>query len=171
MTWREPSRWAAYLLGMMLLGFILHLSWLVFDNWRWASQMNLLAAQSLTTASVSELSKNTAAFTVSTPSSPTTVTGAFIKQVTLDQRRQGHVADADFAPMAAKLEQLKALFGSEILQQIEYDGYGINFEFKSGVVKNPAQVIKAARTLGYIVKPLGEQRYRLEPYAGLGAGS
>jgi len=170
-TWREPSRWAAYLLGMMLLGFILHLSWLVFDNWRWASQMNLLAAQSLTTASVSELSKNTAAFTVSTPSSPTTVTGAFIKQVTLDQRRQGHVADADFAPMAAKLEQLKALFGSEILQQIEYDGYGINFEFKSGVVKNPAQVIKAARTLGYIVKPLGEQRYRLEPYAGLGAGS
>lgn len=170
-TWREPTRWAAYLFGAVLLGFTLHLSWLVFDNWRWANQMNLLAAQSLTSASMSALTKNTSATDAPSALLPTTVTGAFIKQVTLEQRRQGLVTDADFAPMAAKLQQLKSIFGGQVLQQIEYDGYGIEFEFLPSSVQTPAQVTKAARTLGLIVKPLGKQRYRLEPYAGLGVGS
>jgi hypothetical protein len=62
------------------------------------------------------------------------------------------------------------------LQSIEYDGYGMNFEFKSGAVKQTsAQVLEHARALGLMVKSLGVNRYRLEPYAGLsdavGSGS
>ena len=98
---------------------------------------------------------------------------AFITQVTTDQRRQGLVSDADFAPMAAKLQQLKALFGPEALQKIDYDGYGIDFEFKPSALKLSNQqasdeVTQKARALGLMVKPLGPNRYRLEPYSGLG---
>ncbi len=99
---------------------------------------------------------------------------AFITQVTSDQRRQGLVSDADFAPMAAKLQQLKLAFGPEVLQKIDYDGYGIDFEFKPGALKSVNQqggdeVMQKARALGLMVKPLGPSRYRLEPYSGLGS--
>jgi hypothetical protein len=78
------------------------------------------------------------------------------------------VTDADFALMAAKLHQLKASFGADVLQSIEYDGYGMNFEFKLGAVKQTsAQVLEHARSLGLMVKSLGANRYRVEPYAGL----
>jgi len=98
------------------------------------------------------------------------VIAAFIIQVTNDQRRQGLVSDADFAPMAAKLQQLKVLFGPEALQKIDYDGYGIDFEFKPGSVnQTSAQLIQKARSLGLMVKALGPNRYRLESYAGVGS--
>jgi len=56
----------------------------------------------------------------------------------------------------------------------------MDFEFKPGSVKqltgqsveqNTDPVIQKARALGFMVKPLGGDRYRLEPYAGLGMGS
>jgi hypothetical protein len=44
----------------------------------------------------------------------------------------------------------------------------MNFEFKLGAVKQTsAQVLEHARSLGLMVKSLGANRYRLEPYAGL----
>jgi hypothetical protein len=160
--WRRPRQWLTIGMATMILGFGLHLTWLSIDNWRWTKRMELLAAQSLTSASVTDLTRSNPNPTASA------VLGAFIEQVTREQRRQGAVTDADFASMAAKLQQLKASFGADVLQSIDYDGYGMNFEFKPGAVKQTsAQVIEHARMLGLMVKSLGLNRYRLEPYAGL----
>lgn len=164
--WRQPMRWASTLLASIFLGYALHLGWLVFDNWRWGSQMELLAAQSLNPASIAKLSQDKANDGKQVTD---VVIDAFTKQVTQDQRRQGLVSDADFAPMVAKLQLLKANYGPEVLQKIDYDGYGIDFEFKPGSVhQTSAQLIQKARSLGLMVKVLSPNRYRLEPFAGVG---
>ena len=145
----------------------MQLGFLVFDNWRWGNQLEVLAAQSLNPASIAKLNQDKA---IDGKQSAGAVIDAFTKQVTQDQRRQGLVSDADFAPMAAKLQQLKAVYGAEVLQKIEYDGYGIDFEFKPGsMTQTSAQLVHKARTLGLMVKVLGPNRYRLEPYAGVGS--
>ena len=160
--WRRPWHWLTITIATLILGFGLHLTWLAIDDWRWSKRMELLAAQSLTSASVTELTRS------NPQPSASAVLGAFIQQVTREQRRQGAVTDADFASMAAKLQQLKASFGADVLQSIEYDGYGMNFEFKPGAVKQTsAQVLERASMLGLMVKSLGVNRYRLEPFAGL----
>ena len=167
LVWRQPVRWAKYFVISVVAGYGLHLAWLVLDNWRWTNQMEVLAAQSLTPASVAKLNGENGAGKLSSNA----VITAFIKQVTQDQRRQGLVSDADFGPMAAKLQQLKAAFGPEVLQSLDYDGYRIDFEFKPGSVPpGSAVVVQKARSLGLVVTPQGPNRYRLEPYAGLGGG-
>ena len=176
-VWRQPMQWAKYLVASVVVGYVLHLTWLVWDNWRWGNQIEVLAAQSLTPSSIAKLNQakelGVVAEAGSSNKSTNRVISAFITQVTTDQRRQGLVSDADFAPMAAKLQQLKALFGPEALQKIDYDGYGIDFEFKPSALKLSNQqasdeVTQKARALGLMVKPLGPNRYRLEPYSGLG---
>lgn len=156
----------------------MHLTWLVWDNWRWGNQIEVLAAQSLTPSSIAKLNQAKELGVVAeagfSNKSTNRVISAFITQVTTDQRRQGLVSDADFAPMAAKLQQLKLAFGPETLQKIDYDGYGIDFEFKPGALKLVNQqggdeVMQKARALGFMVKPLGQNRYRLESYSGLGS--
>jgi hypothetical protein len=176
-VWRQPMQWTKYLVASIAVGYVLHLTWLVWDNWRWGNQIEVLAAQSLTPSSIAKLNQakelGVIAETGSSNKSANRVISAFITQVTTDQRRQGLVSDADFAPMAAKLQQLKVAFGPEVLQKIDYDGYGIDFEFKPGTLKVSNQqgadvVTQKARALGLMVKPLGLNRYRLEPYSGLG---
>ena len=180
--WRQPAHWAKFLLVTTVFGYCLHLTWLVVDNWRWGNQMEVLAAQSLTPSSIAKLNQSKEQSQAqdkaigmggSAGSTGNAVINAFIKQVTQDQRRQGLVSDADFAPMAAKLQQLKTAFGPEVLQKLDYDGYGIDFEFKPGTFNLPkqqadAQVEQKARSLGLMVKAIGSNRYRLEPYSGLG---
>ncbi len=170
--WRQPAQWSKYLIVSIVIGYLGHMGWLVMDNWRWGNQLEVLAAQSLTPASIAKLNQEKTqdkALGIGESSSNAVIT-AFTKQVTQDQRRQGLVSDADFAPMAAKLQQLKSAFGSEVLQKIDYDGYGINFEFKPGSIKRTdVEVTQKARSLGLMVKTVGPNRYRLEPYAGLGS--
>ena len=169
--WRQPAQWAKYLIASIVAGYLLHLGWLVLDNWRWGNQIEVLAAQSLTSSSIARLNQDKSQDKAMgiTSSSGNAVITAFTKQVTQDQRRQGLVSDADFAPMAAKLQQLKAAFGPDVLQKIEYDGYAIDFEFKPGsVMQSSAEVMQKARSLGLMVKALGVNRYHLEPYSGLG---
>jgi hypothetical protein len=181
--WRQPAQWAKFLAASIVVGYVLHLTWLVVDNWRWGNQMEVLAAQSLTPSSITKLNQDkeqgkaqaneqtrAIGVTGSVTNAGNPVINAFTKQVTQDQRRQGLVSDADFAPMAAKLQQLKKAFGPEVLQKLDYDGYGIDFEFKSGSIKQTgAEVTQKARALGLMVKVLGPNRYRLEPFAGLGS--
>lgn len=171
--WRQPTQWAKYLVATIVIGYVLHLGWLVMDNWRWGNQLEVLAAQSLTPSSIAKLNQDSAAGTATqSKTSSNAVLTAFVKQVTQDQRSRGLVVDADFAPMAAKLQQLKLAFGPDVLQKLDYDGYGIDFEFKPASVKQTSeQVVQKARALGLMVKPLGPNRYRLEPYSGLGASS
>jgi hypothetical protein len=173
--WRQPAQWSKYLIVSIVVGYLLHLGWLVVDNWRWGNQIEVLAAQSLTPSSIAKLNQDKSqdkAVGISSSSGNSVIT-AFTKQVTQDQRRQGLVSDADFAPMAAKLQQLKTAFGPEVLQKLDYDGYAIDFEFKPGALKGSnqqpsAEVMQKARSLGLMVKALGTNRYRLEPYSGLG---
>jgi hypothetical protein len=174
--WRQPAQWAKFLVASIVAGYVLHLTWLVVDNWRWGNQMEVLAAQSLTPSSIAKLNQDKEQGKAQdkaigvTSSSGNPVINAFTKQVTQDQRRQGLVSDADFAPMAAKLQQLKTAFGPEVLQKLDYDGYGIDFEFKPGSIKQTSsEVTQKARALGLMVKVLGPNRYRLEPFAGLGS--
>lgn len=173
LIWRPAFLWATIAVSSMVLGLVLHLTWLAVDNWRWDKQMNLMAAQSLSSASAASLAQNIANADLvggsNSYTNPTTVLQAFIKQVTLQQRRQGVSTDADFAAMTAKLMQLTNLFGPDVLQRIDYDGFAIVFAFKSDKIpQNGAEVIQKAQSLGLVVKPLGANRYRLEPYAGLG---
>lgn len=161
-VWRRSRYWFGFALASMLLGFSVHLVWLVLDNWRWEKRMELIAAQSLSPASVSTLNKSHANPTYSD------VMNAFIRQATQEQRRQGVVSDVDFSVMAAKLQQLKVAFGAEPIQTIDYDGYGIDFQFKPNTVRQtPEQVVQQANLLGLAVRILGPDRYRLEPYSGL----
>jgi hypothetical protein len=136
---------------------------MMVSEWRWGKQMELLAVQSLSPASVAALNQAKVA------NNSNAILSAFTKQATLEQRRRGVVVDADFAAMAAKLQQLKAVYGPEVLQKIDYDGYAIVFEFKPGLaMTEPKEVLKRARSLGMAISSLGSNQYRLEPYSGLG---
>jgi hypothetical protein len=136
---------------------------MLVSEWRWGKQMELLAVQSLNPASVAALNQAKVA------NNSNGILSAFTKQVTLEQRRRGVVVDADFAAMTAKLQQLKAVYGPEVLQKIDYDGYAIVFEFKPGTaMAEPKEVLKRARSLGMAISSLGFNQYRLEPYSGLG---
>ena len=163
LVWRQPAHWLRYCVITVVLGFGVHLSWMVFDDWRWSKRMELLAVQNLNPATIAALNQSQA------NDGASAVLNAFSKQVTIEQRRHGMPVDADFGAMVAKLQQLKVAFGAEVLQNIDYDGYAITFEFKSGALTvAPSEVLKRARSLGMAVQPLAPNRYRLKPYAGLG---
>jgi hypothetical protein len=163
LVWRQPFNWLRYLVISLVMGYGVYVSWILVSDWRWGKQMELLAVQSLSPASVTALNQ------AKDLNSTAAVLNTFTKQVTVDQRRRGVVVDADFAAMAAKLQQLKAAYGPEVLQKIEYDGYAIVFELKSGIaMTSPKEVLKRARSLGMAITTLGSNQYRLEPYSGLG---
>jgi len=163
LVWRQSFNWLRYFAISLVLGYGVYISFMVVSNWRWGKQMELLAVQSLSPASVAALNQ------VKIANSSNAILSAFSKQVTVEQRRRGTVVDADFAAMAAKLQQLKAVYGPEVLQKLEYDGYSITFEFKPGLANIEAkEVLKRARSLGMALKSAGLNQYRLEPYSGLG---
>ncbi|MBU3563854.1 type II secretion system protein GspL [Polynucleobacter sp. Tro8-14-1] len=164
LVWRQPTHWLRYCAISLVLGFGVYLSWTVLDDWRWSKRLELLAVQNLSPAAIAALNQGK-----SSDSAPA-VLNAFVKQVTLEQRHHGIVVDADFGAMATKLQQFKVAFGAEALQKLDYDGYAITFEFKPGALTvPPSEVLQRARLLGMAVQFLAPNRYRLEPYAGLGS--
>ena len=163
LVWSQPAHWLRYCVITLVLGFGVHLSWTIFDDWRWSKRMELLTVQNLNPATIAALNQSKAS------NGASAVLNTFLKQVTIEQRRHGTPVDADFGAMVAKLQQLKVAFGAEVLQSIDYDGYAITFEFKPGeLTVAPGEVLKRARSLGMAVQPLAPNRYRLRPYAGLG---
>lgn len=163
LVWRQPFHWLRYFGISLVLAYGAYVSWMMVSEWRWGKQIELLAVQSLSPASVAALNQAKVA------NNSNAILSAFTKQVTSEQRRRGVVVDADFAAMTAKLQQLKAVYGPEVLQKIDYDGYAIVFEFKPGIAMiEPKEVLRRARSLGMALSFLGSNRYRLEPYSGLG---
>lgn len=165
LTWQPALRWLGLGIAAIALGVIAQLAWLSVSNWRWDQQMDLLAMQSLTPASVAKLSSS---------ANQQEVLPVFLDQALSAQRSQGAVTDADFASLAAKLQQLSSALRVQSLQQIQYGANAMEFEFKAGAPdyssKEAAQrVIASARNLGLLVTHLGGTRYRLEAFAGLGA--
>ena len=165
LTWQPALRWLGLGIATIALGLLAQLAWLGVSNWRWGQQMELLAMQSLTPANMAKLSQS---------ANQHDVLPVFLDQAIDTQRSQGAVTDADFASLAAKLQQLSSALNVQALQQINYSANAMEFEFKAGgqdYSSNEAaqRVIASARNLGLMVKHLGGARYRLEAYAGLGA--
>lgn len=165
LTWQPALRWLGLGIVTIALGFIAQLAWLGVSNWRWGQQMELLAMQSLNPASMAKLNSGT---------NQHEVLLVFLDQALSAQRSQGAVTDADFAPLAAKLQQLSNALQVQSLQQIQYSANAMEFEFKTGGLdysshETVMRVITSARNLGLFVTHLGGTRYRLEAFAGLGA--
>jgi hypothetical protein len=165
LTWQPALRWLGLGIAAIALGFIAHLALLCVSIWRWGQQMELLAMQSLSPASMAKLSSG---------AKEHAVLPVFLDQALSAQRSQGAVTDADFASLAAKLQQLSNALQVQSLQQIQYSANAVEFEFKAGVPNyssNEAvlRVIATARNSGLLVTHLGGTRYRLEAFAGLGA--
>jgi hypothetical protein len=164
LTWQPALRWLGFGIAAIAFGAIAQLAWLGVSNWRWGQQMDLLAMQSLTPVSMAKLNSS---------ANPQEVLPVFLDQALSTQRSQGAVTDADFASLAAKLQQLSSALRVQSLQQIQYGANAMEFEFKGGgpdySSKEAAQrVIASAHNLGLLVTHLGGARYRLEPFAGLG---
>jgi type II secretion system protein L len=165
LTWQPALRWLGLGIAAIAVGLLAQLAWLGVSNWRWGQQMELLAMQALTPASMAKLSSAT---------NQHDVLPVFLDQAIHTQRSQGAVTDADFASLAAKLQQLSSALKVQSLQQINYSANAMEFEFKAGSqdfssAEAAQRVIASARNLGLMVKHLGGARYRLEAYAGLGA--
>jgi len=165
LTWQPALRWLGLGVAAIALGFIAQLAWLGASNWRWGQQMELLAMQSLSPASMAKLSSG---------ANQHEVLPVFLDQALSTQRSQGAVTDADFASLAAKLQQLSNTLQVQSLQQIQYSANAMEFEFKAGGLDYSSheavlRVIASARKLGLLVTHLGGTRYRLEAFAGLGA--
>ena len=165
LTWQPALRWLGLGIATIALGLLAQLAWLGVSNWRWGQQMELLAMQSLTPANMAKLSSG---------ANQHEVLPVFLDQAIDTQRSQGAITDADFASLAAKLQQLSSALNVQALQQINYSANAMEFEFKAGSqdfssAEAALRVIASARNLGLMVKHLGGARYRLEAYAGLGA--
>jgi hypothetical protein len=158
--WIMPTRWAIYAMSSTFLGLGIYASWLAIDNWRWKRNMDLSAVHFLApeTAGLITQSKGNHS-----------ITEVFVKQATQEARNKALSTDADFVAMAGKLQQLKTALGKGSINKMEYNGYCIDFEFKpGGDALSTEEVIQKAQSLGLMVNDLGNNRYRLQPYAGLG---
>lgn len=161
--WVKPIRWAQYAMGSMILGVGIYTSWLAIDNWRWGRNMEISAAQFLTPETINLIAQN---------KNTESITQAFTKQSTSEARIKGLPTDADFNAMTGKLQQLKTALDKGSIQKMEYYGNHIDFEFKPGGEQlTPSHVIQKAQSLGLMVTDLGNNRYRLQPYAGLGSNT
>jgi hypothetical protein len=159
--WAKPIIWAQYALSSIILGAGIYTSWLAVDNWRWGRNIDVSAAQFLAPETINLLAQN---------KNTDSIALAFTKQLTNEARHKGLPTDADFIAMTGKLQQLKTALGKGSIDKMEYDGYRIDFEFKAGgEVLSAADVIRKAQSLGLMVTDLGNNRYRLQPYAGLGS--
>ena len=159
--WTKPIIWAQYAVSSIVLGAGIYTSWLAVDNWRWGRNIDISAAQFLTPETISLLAQN---------KNTDSIALAFTKQLTNEARHKGLPTDADFIAMTGKLQQLKTALGKGSIDKMEYDGYRIDFEFKAGgEILSAADVIGKAQSLGLMVTDLGNNRYRLQPYAGLGS--
>ena len=159
-TWALPARWAIYAMGSIFLGLGIYTSWLAIDSWRWKRNMDLSAAQFLGPDTLALLTQS---------KGNTSVSEVFVKQATQEARNKGLPTDADFIAMTGKLQQLKTALGKESINSMEYNGYSIDFEFKPGGDPfSTRQVISKAESLGLVITDLGNNRYRLQPYSGLG---
>jgi len=159
--WLKPIRWAQYAMGSMILGVGIYTSWLAIDHWRWGRNMEISAAQFLTPETINSIAQN---------KSTESITQAFTKQLTSEARNKGLPTDADFNAMAGKLQQLKTSLDKGSINKMEYYASHIDFEFKPGGEQlTPSQVIQKAQSLGLMVSDLGNNRYRLQAYAGLGS--
>jgi hypothetical protein len=122
--------------------------------------MEISAAQFLTPETINLIAQN---------KNTESTTQAFTKQSTSEARMKGLPTDADFIAMTGKLQQLKTALDKGSIQKMEYYGNHIDFEFKPGGEQTaPSLVIQKAQSLGLMVTDLGNNRYRLQPYSGLG---
>jgi hypothetical protein len=98
----------------------------------------------------------------------------FLEQHREQKRLVGELNQADFQMMSADLKRLTQTYGEGGIKGIQYRGSSIEFEFKHNFLNSrkitPTKVVSDAATLDMFVIALGEDRFKLLPYAGLGYG-
>lgn len=162
-VWKRSVRWLMYCTYTLLLGFVIHLSWIAASDWRWTKKMQDIATTHLTEASISEpfgAQDRQLALRVIT------------HQLTQEKRYLGLVGDADFFMLSKKLQQLNTLYGGSLIRSIHYQGYEMEFEVDprsaSAESFSAVKLVRQARTLDLGLVMLGGNRFRLFPYSGLG---
>jgi hypothetical protein len=98
----------------------------------------------------------------------------FLSQYHLEKKRAGEVSQADFQMMSSDLKQLIKMYGDGGIKRMTYKGSSIEFEFMDDYLNTrkitSEKVVSDAATLDMLVISLGEDRFKLLPYAGLGHG-
>jgi hypothetical protein len=146
--------WINASLGVALLSFALYGLSLILLNWKWQADMRTLASTALQSVPAQ-----------STPpgAQPLAQLIAYTNRV---QHRQGQLTSSDFLSLAAQLQQLRAQLPADAISEIDYQGSNLLVRLRSGI--DPTLVTKKANDLGMAIEPLGESRYRVLAYAGLG---
>jgi hypothetical protein len=146
--------WINASLGVALLSFALYGLSLILLNWKWQVDMRTLASTALQSVPAQ-----------STPpgAQPLVQLIAYTNRV---QHRQGQLTSSDFLSLAAQLQQLRAQLPADAISEIDYQGSNLLVRLRSGI--DPTLVMQKANDLGMAIEPLGESRYRVLAYAGLG---
>jgi hypothetical protein len=146
--------WINASLGVALLSFALYGLSLILLNWKWQVDMRTLASTALQSVPAQ-----------STPpgAQPLVQLIAYTNRV---QHRQGQLTSSDFLSLAAQLQQLRAQLPADAISEIDYQGSNLLVRLLSGI--DPTLVMQKANDLGMAIEPLGESRYRVLAYAGLG---
>jgi len=146
--------WINASLGVALLSFALYGLSLILLNWKWQVDMRTLASTALQSVPAQ-----------STPpgAQPLVQLIAYTNRV---QHRQGQLTSSDFLSLAAQLQQLRAQLPADAISEIDSQGSNLLVRLRSGI--DPSLVMQKANDLGLAIEPLGESRYRVLAYAGLG---
>lgn len=162
-VWRKPLRWLMYCICTLLIGFVIHLSWIAVSDWRWIKKMQDVALLHLTKVSIAEVSR---------AQDQESALRVMTHQITQEKRYLGLLGDADFSTLSKKLQQLNTLYGGSLIRSIHYNGYDMEFEVDPRTVSaesfSAAKLVRQARALDLGVVMLGRNRFRLFPYSGLG---
>ena len=146
--------WINASLGVALLSFALYGLSLILLNWKWQADMRTLASTAL---------QSVPAQSTTPGAQPLAQLIAYTNRV---QHRQGQLTSSDFLSLAAQLQQLRAQLPADAISEIDYQGSNLLVRLRSGI--DPTLVTKKANDLGMAIEPLGESRYRVLAYAGLG---
>lgn len=150
--WRKPLNLAAMCGGAYLAGSILYLGMLGIAHWRWQKTVEETARHNL----ISPLTANQP------------VLPAFIMQTTARVHALGKDTPGDFVPMAGKLQVLLSAYPGGLLDSVSYQADGLHFTLRNMKgTPDPAKLERHARSLDMAVISLGQNEYRLLPYAGL----
>jgi len=98
----------------------------------------------------------------------------FLGQYHEQKRLAGELSQADFQIMSANLRKLSKIYGDGGIKKIVYKRSSIEFEFTNEFLESKKisseKVVSDAATLDMLVISLGEGRFKLLSYAGLGHG-
>ncbi len=162
-AWKSPAKWASIAITSITFGFAVHLLWMLMVDWRWSGHMQHWAASYVQSTPDSQPS---GAPLIGQPVQILT------RQMIQQQRSHGVSTQADLGVLLARLEELSPFFKTSRLSSVSYNGYSVDVLLApSGAGAAPLSaplLVAKAGTMGMHLIALGEGRFRLLPYSGIG---